>query len=54
MVIESASDRAITQQAIKEGMNTLHKNGIKEVLKGTTTLEELRRFVEIGQNDGSV
>ncbi|MHC4762815.1 MAG: GspE/PulE family protein, partial [Planctomycetota bacterium] len=47
MITESASDNAIMQQAIKDSMRTLCQSGIKEVINGTTTLEELKRFIEI-------
>ena len=47
MIVESAGDNAITQQAIKEGMKTLSKSGLEGIIDGTTTLEEIRRFVEI-------
>lgn len=47
MITESASEDAITQQALKDGMRTLCQSGIKEVANGTTTLEELKRFIEI-------
>jgi len=48
MILETGSDNAIAQQAIKEGMNTLCKSGIEEVLNGSTTFEELLRFVDMG------
>lgn len=47
MIIDSSGDEAIKQQAIKEGMKTLQKSGLEQVLKGATTLEELLRFVEV-------
>ena len=48
MILDAGSDNAIAQQAIKEGMNTLCKSGIEEVLNGSTTFEELLRFVDLG------
>jgi type IV pilus assembly protein PilB len=47
MIVDAASDGTIKQQAIKEGMKTLRKSGIQEVLNGQTTLEELQRLVDI-------
>jgi type IV pilus assembly protein PilB len=47
MITESASDNVIMQQAVKDSMRTLCQSGIKEVINGTTTLEELKRFIEI-------
>ena len=47
MIIDAATDVAIKQQAIEEGMKTLRKSGIQEVLNGQTTLEELLRLVDM-------
>ena len=47
MIIDTSSDDAIKQQAIKEGMKTLHKNAVDEVLNGVTTLDELMRVVDV-------
>ena len=47
MISESTSDSTIIQQAIKDGMKELCQSGIREVINGTTTLEELKRFIEI-------
>ena len=44
-IVKSADDNTITQMAIKEGMRMLRQNGVEEVLNGTTTLEELQRFI---------
>ena len=49
MIINTESDDAIKQQAIAEGMKTLRKDGIEHVLDGATTLEELRRLVDMGK-----
>jgi type IV pilus assembly protein PilB len=48
MIVEADSDNAIAQQAIKEGMKTLRKSGIEQVLNGSTVFEELLRFVDMG------
>ena len=47
MIVDASSNDAIKQQAIKEGMKTLHKSGLEQVLNGATTLEELLRVVDI-------
>ncbi len=47
MISESASDSVIMQQAMQDNMRTLCQSGTKEVINGTTTLEELKRFIEI-------
>ena len=48
MIVNADSDDTIKQQAIAEGMKTLRKDGIEHILSGTTTLEELRRLVDMG------
>jgi type IV pilus assembly protein PilB len=48
MVIRADSEEAVQQKAIAEGMKTLRRNGIEQVLLGATTLEELRRCVDMG------
>ncbi|OHB59959.1 MAG: hypothetical protein A2167_06555 [Planctomycetes bacterium RBG_13_46_10] len=47
MIVEQASDDAIKQQAINDGMKTLRKSGIDAVISGVTTLDELMRIVDI-------
>jgi len=47
MIINADSDDAIKRQAISEGMKTLRKSGIEQVLNGSTTLEELQRLVDV-------
>jgi type II secretory ATPase GspE/PulE/Tfp pilus assembly ATPase PilB-like protein len=47
MTVEGESGDNIKQQAIKEGMRTLYKSGLEQVVNGTTTLEELLRLVDV-------
>jgi len=47
MIVDGASDDVIKQQAVAEGMKTLCKSGVDEVLNGVTTLDELMRVVDI-------
>jgi type IV pilus assembly protein PilB len=47
MIIEGKGSAEIKRQAIKEGMRTLKKSGIQQVLSGATTLEELYRVVDM-------
>jgi type IV pilus assembly protein PilB len=47
MILDGASDDAVKQQAISEGMKTLRKGGIDEVINGLTTLDELMRVIDI-------
>ncbi|MHC4394210.1 MAG: GspE/PulE family protein [Planctomycetota bacterium] len=48
MVVQGDSDDAIKQQAIKEGMKTLHRSAVDEVVDGVSTPEEMMRVVEMG------
>jgi type II secretory ATPase GspE/PulE/Tfp pilus assembly ATPase PilB-like protein len=47
MIVDTSSDDEIKQKAIEEGMKTLHKNAVDEVLNGVTTLDELMRVVDV-------
>jgi len=47
MIMNSESDDAIKHQAISEGMRTLRQDGIKKVVDSITTLDELRRLVDM-------
>jgi len=47
MIINADNDDKIKRQAIAEGMKTLRRDGIEQVLNGTTTLEELQRLVDM-------
>jgi type II secretory ATPase GspE/PulE/Tfp pilus assembly ATPase PilB-like protein len=47
MITDGRSDGEIKQQAIQEGMRTLTKSAIDEVLHGNTTIEELMRVVDL-------
>lgn len=47
MVVETNSDDEIKQKAIEEGMKTLRKNAVDEVLNSVTTLDELMRVVDV-------
>ncbi len=48
IVIRGGADSEIKRQGIKQGMTRLWASGVKFVLNGTTTLEELMRVVDIG------
>jgi type II secretory ATPase GspE/PulE/Tfp pilus assembly ATPase PilB-like protein len=47
MITDGVSDGQIKQQAIQEGMRTLTKSAIDEVLRGNTTIDELMRVVDM-------
>lgn len=47
MIINGAGDDQIKELAIAEGMQTLRKSGIDNVIEGRTTLDELGRVVDM-------
>jgi len=47
MIVDGCSDDKIKTQAIAEGMKTLCKSGIEQVLSGDTTLDELIRVIDV-------
>ncbi len=47
-IVKRESSRIIRQTAIQQGMRSLQQSGWEHVKKGTTTLEEVMRFAEIG------
>ncbi len=49
MIVEGSSDEKIRRQAVKEGMRSLKKSAIDEVVNGATTTEELIRVVDVGR-----
>jgi len=50
LILGKAQEHNIKEQARKEGMHTLRENGIKKVLRGETTIEEIVR-VTVGDQD---
>lgn len=47
MIADGCSDGQIKQQAIQEGMRTLTKAAIADMLAGDTTIDELMRVVDL-------
>ncbi len=47
LIVDESSDDVIRQQAIKEGMKTLHKSAANEVLSGATTIDEIIRIINV-------
>ncbi len=47
MILDGCNDAQLKEQAIQEGMRTLRMNTEEEVLRGTTTIDELMRVVDI-------
>jgi type IV pilus assembly protein PilB len=43
---QGASTQEIRRAAVSQGMNTLYQDGIKKVLKGITTIEEVYRVAK--------
>jgi type II secretory ATPase GspE/PulE/Tfp pilus assembly ATPase PilB-like protein len=50
LILESAQDHVIREEARRQGMKTLRENGIQCVLDGATTLDEIIR-VTVGDQD---
>jgi type IV pilus assembly protein PilB len=50
MILDGSNDDAIRQQAIKEGMRTLRRSAVDEVVAGTTTLDEIMRVVDLARD----
>jgi len=47
MILDGRGDTHVKEQAIQEGMRTLRRNAMEEVLRGTTTIDELMRVVDL-------
>jgi type IV pilus assembly protein PilB len=47
MIVDRSSDDEIRQQAIKEGMKTLHRSAADEVVAGVTTIDEIMRVINV-------
>ena len=47
MIIENATSDEIEAQAIKEGMSSLRDEGIKKILAGETTIDEVARETQV-------
>ena len=45
--MDRSSDDEIRLQAIKEGMNTLHRSAANEVLASVTTINEVMRVINV-------
>jgi len=50
LILEKSQEHLIREQARKEGMSTLRENGVKKILRGETTIEEVLR-VTVGDQD---
>ncbi|MGB2705360.1 MAG: ATPase, T2SS/T4P/T4SS family [Candidatus Omnitrophota bacterium] len=50
LILEKAQEHTIRQEARMEGMSTLRENGVKKILRGDTTVEEVLR-VTVGDQD---
>ncbi len=54
LIANKAQEHEIKEAAIKEGMSTLRENGLKKVLNGITTWEEVVRLTVGDQDVGTV
>jgi type IV pilus assembly protein PilB len=51
MIFENRSSQEIRKSAINEGMTTLYVDGLRKVLSGTTTLDEVYRVAKRTEQD---
>ncbi len=49
LVVSRCDSSEINEMALREGMTSLKKNGLKKVLKGITTLEEIVRVIQVSE-----
>jgi type IV pilus assembly protein PilB len=49
MITEGRSDDELKTQALKEGMSTMRVSGIKRLLAGQTSFDEMRRVIDMRQ-----
>jgi type IV pilus assembly protein PilB len=47
MILDGAGDTLLKEQAVKEGMRGLRASAFDEVVRGTTTIDELMRVVDL-------
>ncbi|MEN6576544.1 MAG: GspE/PulE family protein [Phycisphaerales bacterium] len=47
MILEGAGDTLLKEQAVKDGMRGLRASALDEVVRGTTTVDELMRVVDL-------
>ncbi len=47
LLLEGASQHALLEKAIENGFSTMSQSGIRWVLRGKTTLEEISRVVNL-------
>ena len=43
LIIDNASSEALKNEAVKQGMHTLHRSAAINVVKGITTMSEMRK-----------
>jgi type II secretory ATPase GspE/PulE/Tfp pilus assembly ATPase PilB-like protein len=48
-VLQKLPTRALQNVAIQQGMQTMWQDGLRRVLKGQTTLEEILRVIAVDQ-----
>jgi type IV pilus assembly protein PilB len=54
MIVAGASDSSIRQAAVETGMRSIGEDGLKKVLRGVTTLEEVSRVVYLSDQTAKV
>jgi type IV pilus assembly protein PilB len=54
LVVQGAADSAIRQAAIEGGMRSIGEDGLRKVMEGKTTLEEVTRVVYLSEQSAKV
>ena len=54
LIIANASETAIVQVAIAEGMQTLSQAGIEKILQGVTSVSEIARIIQADEDFGAL
>ena len=54
LVLQGASDNSIRQAAIEAGMHSIGEDGLRKVLEGRTTLDEVSRVIYLAQQAGKI
>ena len=45
LIANTSAEAVVKKEALKQGMNTLRTSGVKKILRGETTVEEMLRVI---------
>ncbi|MBN1663816.1 MAG: type II secretion system ATPase GspE [Deltaproteobacteria bacterium] len=54
LILKTSDSNQINDEAVRQGMRTLHEDGVRKVLAGDTTIEEVLRVTRILKRDNDV